>query len=282
VLAPEEIWKQTPLEEKLLTSRDGSRVDGYMLDKSDIQPLEDGALQLVLYCIQNKGSVPVPGAVSDDDSRIDFYRVDVREKTYEKQRSVAVVKSKRNSSCIYRKESGRMLSLSGFLMRRSENLRACVEELDAADGRMINRLRLCKGYRSAWTFEPDIASYAKPLIPDTGVVMNNLQPPKPFAGTLPPESDEKLKKKILGNIRVSDELLLFAFRPGTVQKIYLIGEKYSYVQDFSHLQKKPRKISFSIALGQLECDEYQVYAEYDDQVYHLKNEIRIELSKKKK
>jgi hypothetical protein len=284
VLAPDTIWKDTPLEDKLLTSKDGSVVDGYMLEKPDIRSLEDGSLQLALYCIQNKGTVPVPGAVSDDDSRIDFYHIDTEQKTFEKLRSVAVVKSKRNSSCIYQKESGRILSLSGLLMRRSENLRACIEELDAADGRMMNRLRLCKAYRSAWIFEPDISSYAKPLAPDGEMVLGSLAPPKPFSGELPPESEEKLKKKIFGNIRISDRLFLFAFRPGTVQKVYLVGEGHAYVQDFSRLQKKPRKTSFSIALDQLECDEYQVYVEYDGLAYHLKNEIRIEkpITNKKK
>jgi hypothetical protein len=246
--------------------------------------LEDGSLQLTLYCIQNKGTVPVPNAVSDDDSRIDFYHIDTEKKTFEKLRSVAVVKSKRNSSCIYQKESGRMLSLSGFLMRRSENLRACIEELDATDGKMINRLRLSKGYRSAWIFKPDISSYAKPLTPDGEMVLGSLQPPQPFLGDLPALSEEKLKKKIFGNIRISDRLFLFAFRPGTVQKVYLVGKSHAYVQDFSRLQKKPRKITFSIALDQLECDEYQVYAEYDGLAYHLKNEIRIEktITNKKK
>jgi hypothetical protein len=282
VLAPDAVWKGTPLEGSLLRSKDTEEIDGYMPERPFVKPLGDGVWQLAVYCIQNKGNVAVPGAVSDDDSRIDFYRVDTKTKTFEKQRSVAVVKSKRNGSCIYREESGRMLSLSGFLMRRSENLRACVEELDASNGRMINRLRLCRVYRGAWVFEPDIPAYSVPLAENVQTVLGSLTPPEPFSGTLPEESPEKLKKKIFGNVRVSDRIFLFAFRPGTVQKVYLVGQEHSYVQDFSRLKKRLRKMSFSIALEQLECDEYQVYVEYNDQVYHLKNEIRVEWSKKKK
>jgi hypothetical protein len=147
---------------------------------------------------------------------------------------------------------------------------------------MINRLRLCRVYRGAWVFEPDIPAYSVPLAENVQTVLGGLTPPKPFSGTLPEESPEKLKKKIFGNIRVSDRIFLFAFRPGTVQKVYLVGQEHSYVQDFSRLEKRPRKMSFSIALEQLECDEYQVYVEYNGQVYHLKNEIRVEWSKKKK
>lgn len=282
VLAPESVWRDTPLQDKLLTSVNEDQVDGYMTEKPSVRQLEDGSLQLRLYCIQNKGSVPAEGAVSDDDSRIVFYRVDGAAGTFEKLRSVAVVKSKRNGRCIYLEERDRILSLSGFLMRRSENLRACIEELDGTTGRMLNRLRLCKGYRSAWLFEPDISSYAEPLSHDMDVVVGGLEPPEPFRGTLPEASEDKLRKKIFGNIRVVDELFLFAFRPGTVQRVYLIGEKYSYVQDFSRLKRLPKKKSFSIALDQLEYDEYQVFVEVENQIYHLKNEIRVERSKKEK
>ena len=37
-----------------------------------------------------------------------------------------------------------------------------------------------------------------------------------------------------------------------------------------------------MTLDQLELDEYQVYVEVDDQIYHLKNEIRVERSQKEK
>lgn len=282
VLAPESIWRDTPLEQKLLKSADGQKVDGYMPERPDIEVMEDGHMLLRLYCIQNKGTVPAENAVADDDSRIDFYEIDLKAATFRKQRSVAVVKGKRNAGCIYRKDSDRLLSLPGVLMRCSVNLRACIEELDGTTGKMINRLRLYKGYRSAWLFEPDISSYCAPLVHDMDVVKGSLKPPAPFEGTLPEAVPDRLKKKYFGNTRVSDEMFLFAFRPGTVQHVYLVGENKSYVQDFTKLRKKPRKESFAIALDQLECDEYQVYVEYETQLYHLKNEIRVERSNKAK
>ena len=87
---------------------------------------------------------------------------------------------------------------------------------------------------------------------------------------------------MFGNIRVSDTLFLFAFFAGSVQNVYLIGEKHSYVQRFTGLAKKQQKESFCMTLDQLELDEYQVYVEVDDQIYHLKNEIRVERSQKEK
>ena len=282
VLAPESIWRGTVLEDKLLASDSQDRMDGYMPESPDIYVQEDGRLRIRLYCIQNKGNVPAEGAVSDDDSRIDFYEIDPEKHTFHKRRSVAVVKSQRDAGCVYRDQEDRILSLSGMLMRRTENLRACIEELDGQTGRMINRLRLCKRYRSAWIFTPDIEAYSIPLKHDLNAIKGSLEPPERYTGQLPEPVPEKLKKKIFGNIRVSDTLFMFAFAAGSVSRVYLIGEKHSYVQEFSNLAPKRRKESFCMTLDQLELDEYQVYVEVDNQIYHLKNEIRVERSQKEK
>lgn len=283
VLAPESIWRDTVLADKLLVSDDQQVMDGYMPESPDVHMQEDGVLQLRLYCIQNKGNVPARGAVSDDDSRIDFYEIHPAEHTFHKLRSVAVVKSQRDAGCVYREQEDRILSLSGMLMRRTENLRACIEELDGQTGRMINRLRLCKRYRSAWIFAPDIESYSIPLQHDIGAVKGSLEPPEVFTGKLPETVPEKLKKKIFGNIRVCDNMFLFSFFAGSVQNVYLMGEKHSYVQQFTDLApNRKKKESFCMTIDQLKPDEYQVYVEVDNQIYHLKNEIRVERSQKEK
>ena len=85
------------LADKLLKSVDREKMDGYMPESPNIQVQEDGSLKLRLYCIQNKGNVPAEGAVSDDDSRIDFYNIDPVRKSFQKERSIAVVKSQRDA-----------------------------------------------------------------------------------------------------------------------------------------------------------------------------------------
>ena len=117
---------------------------------------------------------------------------------------------------------------------------------------------------------------------DLKAIKGSLEPPERYTGQLPEPVPEKLKKKIFGNIRVSDTLFLFAFAAGSVSRVYLIGEKHSYVQEFSNLASQRRKESFCMTLDQLELDEYQVYVEVDNQIYHLKNEIRVERSQKEK
>lgn len=283
VLAPESIWKDTPLEQKVLKAADGqSRVDGYMPDSSHIQQLKDGNICLSLYCIQDRGNVPAEGAEGSDDSRIVTYLVNPGKKQFEKKQDIDVVKAKRYASSSCEPEQNRILSFSGFLMRRSQNLRACIEELDGDTGQWINRLRLCKVYRGAWIFKPDIGAMSRKMGHDSDVLFGELQPPEVFEGTLPEAVEDRLRKKIFGNLRVRGDLFLCAFKPGSVQKVYLIGEQHSYVQDFSMLPQRRLKQSFAISLKGLKRDEYQIYVEYGDQIYHLKNEIRVERSQNNK
>lgn len=275
-LAPKSIWEDTPVEPYLLTGKGGREMDGYLPEHFQASADSDGSLCLRIYCIQNKGTIPARNAEASPDSMVVFYRIREKEGTFEKERLVEVVKSKRFGSSIYDLQQDRILSLSGCLDKRSENLRSCIEELEGENGNVINRLRLCKIFHQAWLFEPDVEAYSHPLEKKQDVIYGHLSPPPVYSGAVPQPCEDKLRKMIFGNIRVCGNLFLFAFYPGTIGKVYLIGEKHSYMQDYSKLELKRKKQSFAIALDQLEHDEYQVYVEYDGDVYQLKNEIRIE------
>lgn len=278
ILAPKSIWQDTPMEKYLLTGKDGQDVDGYMPEHFVFSVNGDEKIQLGVYCIQNKGTVPAQGAKASPDSRLVTYCIDEKEKTFEEKKKLDVVKSKRFGSSIFNLPKNRILSLSGCLKMQSENLRSCIEELEGENGEVINRLRLCKIFHQAWLFEPDIKSYSRPLEKKLDVIHGYLAPPPVYEGEMPNLCEDKLRKKIFGNIRVCGNLFLFAFYPGTIGKVYLIGENHSYMQDYSQLKLKRRRQSFAIALDQLQYDEYQIYVEYDGAVYQLKNEIRIEKS----
>lgn len=276
VLAPESIWQDTPVEKYLLDGEKGQIMEDYLPEHFEAERDGEELVRLRLYCIQNKGSVPAENASASEDSRIAYYAVDEGKKTFRREKELDVVKSKRFGSSLSIDGNKNLLSLSGVLDRQSEDLRSCIEELHGETGDVINRLRLCKIFHQAWFFQPDIPAYSQPVPKKLDVIYGHLSAPSKYTGKIPDPCGEKLRKKIFGNIRVCGELFLFAFYPGTVEKVYLVGEKYCYMQDYSGLKLKRRKESFAIALDQLQKDEYQVYVDYDGDTYQLKNEIRIE------
>lgn len=277
VLAPESIWRGTSVEKYLLAGENGQVVDSYMPDHFEAERDGKQLVRLRLYCIQNTGSVPAENANASEDSRVVYYTVDEGQKTFCKEKELEVVKSKRFGSSLTLAGKENLLSLSGVLDRQSEDLRSCIEELDGETGDVINRLRLGKIFHQAWFFQPDIAAYSQPVSKKMDVICGRLSAPSEYTGQIPDPCGEKLRKKIFGNIRVCRELFLFAFYPGTVEKVYLVGERHCYMQDYSKLKRKRKRESFALALDQLQQDEYQVYVSYDGNTYQLKNEIQIEI-----
>lgn len=279
VMGPQEIWEGSRLQDKLLKEAPDQKWITLVPENTQYQWKDADTLDLWVYSIQNRGTLSVSSIAKSLDSRIAGYRLDLKGRTFTQLRDLDMIKSKRFINAIYEQEDQRILSLSGMLDRRSEYLKSCLEEIDSHTSDVINRLRLCKTFRGGWSFAPDIVDCAKPLEKELDVIYGALNPPQEYTGTLPAPTNEKLKRKVFGNTRVYGDLFVFAFCPGTVRNVYLVGEKHAYVQDFSGLISKRRKENFSIALDALACDEYQVYVEYDGKIYQLKNEIRIEKRK---
>ena len=63
--------------------------------------------------------------------------------------------------------------------------------------------------------------------------------------------------------------------PGALTRIYFIGEKHAYVEDYSQLEEGSRQEMFAIQVDGFEPDEYYIYLEFDGIASRLKNEIRI-------
>ncbi len=274
ILAPEQIWKDTPLAPYVL------RQEGEIGLLPEYAAFQEGTEErLLVYNIQDPGSIPVEGEAGSPKSRAALYEIDAGKGTCRVLEQVRTAKAAHFGKAI--PGEGRILAASGLLQERTEKRRGVIVEADLAAGKAINRFILRRGFGNVWEFTPDISSYGTPLDRKENVILGQLEPPERFCGELPPLSEEKLKKRYFGKIHLCGSLLLFRFYPGMIQRVYLVGEKNSYVQDYSGLLPRQVRRSFGIALGQLACDEYRIFVEYDGSVYQLKNEVRIETQKDK-
>lgn len=73
------------------------------------------------------------------------------------------------------------------------------------------------------------------------VIFGKLNPLEKFAGELPVLSKEKTDGYYFGKGRICDELFLCNMRPGTVDRIYFIGEHNAYVKDMENVAFKNKK-----------------------------------------
>lgn len=73
------------------------------------------------------------------------------------------------------------------------------------------------------------------------VVFGSLKPPEEYTGQIPETADEKVDRDYFGRIRLCDSLFLFMMMPGMVDRIFFVGKKNKYVQDYSGIKPVGRK-----------------------------------------
>lgn len=149
-------------------------------------------------------------------------------------------------------------------------------ETDKETGEVLVKRYLNHSVTKVWLFEPDILSFCKPVKVTSEVVFGDIAPPKEFKGNLPELAEEKLLRAYFGNVCLCGELFISYILPGRVARIYLIGKKHSYVQDYEGIKVvNVRKFPFAISLKELAPDEYHIFVESQNVVHRLKHEIRI-------
>lgn len=180
--------------------------------------------------------------------------------------------AKDSENGIFSQDRKRMLSCVDL---RKEK-RAELVEIDTETGNVSCRRALNKIVNKVWLFEPDILSYCKPVEVTAEVVYGSVAPPEEFNGQIPPEADEPIDRAYFGNVRLCDDLFISYILPGRVSRIYLVGKKHVYVQEYSGMRIVGKnKFPFVISLTGLAIDEYHILVESQNVVHRLKNEIRI-------
>lgn len=282
VLAPKGVWEDTPLEDKLLTNRSGQDALVLTPEECTITSVDGNICNLLLFGIQTSGKVAVKDECEDEDhSRIVRCQVDEHAGTFTLIKSLNTRKCYRAANVLVTEDGDRVMATCGEIDDWSEDQVGVLMEIDTATGEERNRMDLNQDFRKCWEFAPEIASYDDPVPQNNELILGKISAPAGFKGQLEEPAQHRIRKKFFGRTHLQGDLFIFAFAPGDVKKVYLMGEKHKFVQDYSALKKRIRKQSFAISLEELPQDEYVVYVRLRGELYRLKNEIRIQDKKKK-
>lgn len=275
VFASEYLWRGTPAEPYVLKG-------DVPADKLCMQPSfatvtdsGDGKERLMLFQQKSAGGIALPDMVDAGHSAVVFVELDAAAGTFHKIADVSVEKTEKFGSARMSPSEKELLLYLGHLKEAAEGRRASVELADRASGEVLGQVDLKRRFNKAWVFEPDTGQFEKAVPVTQNVVLGSLKPPKPFEGELPPLSEEPVNREYYGGTKLCGDILQCGILPGTIDRIYFVGKKHQYVQDYSKMKAKKRKFSLAVALGELKADEYQIYIEYENEVHLLKNEIRI-------
>ena len=275
VFASEYLWRDTLAEPYVLKGDVPADKLCMQPDFASVIAAGDGKEKLMLFQRKSVGGLKLPDMADADFSAVVFVELDTVNGTFHKIADVPVEKTKRFGSVGMSLGEKELLLCLGYLEEGSEGRRAVVEMVDRASGAVLGQVGLKRRFNKAWVFEPDAGQFAK-SVPVTGdVFFGSLDPPQAFQGELPPLSEEPVNRDYYGGTKLCGDILQCGILPGSIDRIYFVGKKHKYVQDYSKMKTKKRKFSLAIALGELQADEYQVFVEYEDEVHLLKNEIRI-------
>ena len=274
VLSPLPVWKGTFVEKYLLSGDETKEAICSHPEYITVPGSFTGEYDIIMFDTCMKGRVD-NGYKPRSVSSVKVVHIDEDKKTYNVIEKTDVVKSPRYGSALYSKDRKFLLAMEGILKKQKGRRKSCILEIDAQDGKTVKTTNLSKAFISAWEFAPDIKDYCAPLERNENVVFGNLTPPEEFEGQIPPLADEKIDKDYFGRIRLCGGLFLFAMVPGMIDRIYFIGEKNKYVQDYSNIKPLDNKRFFAIMLEGFKEDEYFVYVESEGVSYKLRNEIRV-------
>lgn len=275
IISPPSIWKGTPVKKYLLK---GIERHGAICSKPEYIAVPDtfnGEYDIIIFDTRSAGRVKT-GYKTFNNSVVKIIHVNEDEKTYMLKERVKLKKSPRYGSAIYSADRKYLLAIEGILKKkRKVEYSSCIVEVDITSGEAVKRTEFTKAFVSAWEFKPCIKDYCEPLKKNDNVVFGSLNPPKEYTGQMPKIADEKIDRDYFGRLRLCDNLFLFTMMPGMIERIYFIGKKNKYVQDYSNIKPIERKRFFAIMLEGLKADEYFIYVESEGIAYKLKNEIRI-------
>lgn len=277
VISPPSIWKGTFVTQYLLK---GIKIPGAICSKPEYVSVPDGfngEYDIILFDIRSSSRVKT-GYKTFNNSVVKFLHINEDEGTYSLKGRVQLEKSPRYGSALYSNDKKYLLAMEGILKRdkrKKAGYSSCIVEVNTESGEAVKRTELAKAFISAWEFKPHTEDYCMPLERNDNVIFGGLKPPDEYIGQVPNVADEKIDRDYFGRLRLCDSLFLFSMVPGMVERIYFIGTKNKYVQDYSDIKPANRKRFFAIMLKGLKPDEYFVYVESEGVAYKLRNEIRV-------
>jgi len=246
----------------------------------------------------------------DSNSFVRIYEINEKEHTVSLYKSFPCEKSKIRSNGILCREQNRVFAMSGFLEPLIDNCAGMINEYDFQSGELINQCLTRSSYYRAYELPLNFEDLARPMGNDR-YLLGSLR--KPYrteqpnvleALPIPERQNQKSgelyykgtkaerKRKYqevieqmgeaffdteqdLANIKfsITENVMYMHAVDHLVQKVYFVGEKNTYVQDYSDTEQTNMELfgrmyyAVAIPLGELLEGSYHIYAECNGTLY---------------
>lgn len=257
---------------------------------------------------------PVEFYDKDKDSHVRIYTINEKEKTMSLFKSFPNRRSTLRSIGIFEKEAGRVIAMNGKQKNSADSWTSSVVEFDYETGEVLNEYECNYGFYRAYGFKFEPEEMAKPIDINTEYSFGDYYAVEECdsidvsnAKTLPEpvlepeyESEEERKEKLAAicrkdpdyyvdpeqdmariGVTVEEDNLFVTLFDHQLEKIYLVGEKNTYVRDFSETEQERMEYfaragnTDAIPLSGLKKDTYKIYYKHSVGLYDSKYYVKI-------
>ncbi len=309
-IGPKDFWAGTPVEKALLTRLPIRQIDDNEVEDleyvypSDVKDLKENAREivrpvyteilektadekkeaLVIYSTQFKLDEEIDDDnVEETQSLVTTILIDSSNGSYLTVNAFLTKQFYRNGTLLVHKVKGEkdkknIIAYGGLAGRQGQKIRGNIAEFDLETSERVRRIAVKKVFNNAWEFIPNIAEYCSPIQADDNVIIGDPLLPVKIDEDIKETTEKKLPKRFFGNTSLSAGMFLFSIRTKAVDAVYLKGEKATYMADYSQIKKRSKRETFMINVHGLPVDDYFIYVKCNNEIYMVKDEIRVEKS----
>lgn len=254
----------------------------------------------------------------DPNSFVRIYEINEKEGTVSLFKNYAAEKSKIRSNAILCKEKNRLYCMSGFLAEEIDGKLGMVKEFNYETGELVNEYMTRESYYRAYEMPLCVKDLSKKLDYKESYILGELRSPfktekpeindslampqpkknsdqeKSFKGTKEERKQQYLEalknsevpfdvEVDLSNVEMSlsENILYVKCVDHLLQKIYFVGSKDTFVQDYSDTHQTSAEIfgrmyyALSIPLADLPADHYDIYFDCDGKLYNSEKWVEL-------
>ncbi len=207
-----------------------------------------------------------------EQSYVSVYTVNEKEGTVRQDKLFAGVRSIITSNCAYEEKAGRMFSFGGYLYPLVGGRKGMIYEFDYKTGTVENQYSTKEYFYRGYEMAIDWDDLAQPMSGDDVSVKGTLQAPIVTDDTEMPEEALPDKWNGKADFVLRGNVLYMNTSDHAVRKLRFLGEKKSYIMDYSSAgkgMKSKAKQTYAIAipLTGLEPDTYRIVVEMEKKWY---------------
>ncbi len=286
ILSPPDLWKGTPLENKVLQPTGSFH---YSFQAHAAQELKEfGAKNknyrfYLVFDNHRLNRRPLSGYTEDGYSYINIYGVNESTLEVKQFKHLRIDLSLIRSNALYCNDKNRIFNMSGCMAKdKGFNHRGKIEEYDYDTHRLINRWLIRKDFFSAYPFEWDSNDYCTPIGDPTTHQYDcgKADSLVPFINDLPKQTTEPLNEAWYSNPYIEEHYLHFYTTDHSIDALVLEGTTHIYHRDYTDTVQtydvhRDRKYYCVVSLKDLPADSYKVKVIRNGLLYETDNHIKI-------